>query len=412
MTFHHNLKEYADLIVQVGLNLQQGQYLQIQTTTDTLDFTRLVVDAAYKVGASHVDVQLSDPYMTRSFYDHAPDSSFEDVPKWIAHQRDEIIDRQGALLWIDAEDPDLLEGVDASKISRQQKASSLLLKRYRKAVMNDEITWSIAAVPSIKWATKVYPNLSEEQAVTALWEKIFEVVRIGSGTAVAEWKKHIENLNKRAEYLNSRNYKALHYVAEGTDITVGLPEGHIWMSGSSVSDRGVAFIANMPTEEVYTAPSRTNVNGYVTNSKPFIYQGNRIDGFTLHFEHGKITNIKAEQGEDLLKELIETDEGATRIGEIALVPFDSPISNADIIFYNTLFDENASNHFALGEAYPTTLRNGKQMTEEELISADVNVSLIHEDFMMGTKDMSIDGICQDGTTEAIFRNGNWANEIK
>lgn len=412
MTFHHNLKEYADLIVQVGLNLQQGQYLQIQTTTDTLDFTRLVVDAAYKVGASHVDVQLSDPYMTRSFYDHAPDSSFEDVPKWIANQRDEIIDRQGALLWIDAEDPDLLEGVDASKISRQQKASSLLLKRYRKAVMNDEITWSIAAVPSIKWATKVYPNLSEEQAVTALWEKIFEVVRIGRGTAVAEWKKHIDNLNKRAEYLNSHNYKALHYVAEGTDITVGLPEGHIWMSGSSVSDRGIAFIANLPTEEVYTAPSRTNVNGYVTNSKPFIYQGNRIDGFTLHFENGKIHQITAQQGEDLLKELIQTDEGAARIGEIALVPFDSPISNADIIFYNTLFDENASNHFALGEAYPTTLRNGKQMTEEELISADVNVSLIHEDFMMGTKDMSIDGVCQDGTTEAIFRNGNWANEIK
>lgn len=412
MTFHHNLKEYADLIVQVGLNLQQGQYLQIQTTTDTLEFTRLVVDAAYQVGASHVDVQLSDPYMTRSFYDHAPDASFEDVPKWIAHQRDEIIDRQGALLWIDAEDPDLLEGVDASKISRQQKASSVLLKRYRKAVMNDEITWSIAAVPSRKWAAKVFPELSEEQAITALWEKIFEVVRIGSGTAVADWKKHIENLNKRADYLNSRNYKALHYQAEGTDITVGLPEGHVWMSGSSTSDRGVPFIANMPTEEVYTAPSRTNVDGYVTNSKPFIYQGNRIDGFTLHFEQGKIVNVTAKQGEALLKELISTDEGAARIGEIALVPYDSPISNANIIFYNTLFDENASNHFALGEAYPTTLRGGKQMSEQQLKEADVNVSLIHEDFMIGTADMNIDGILQDGSTEAIFQKGNWANNLE
>lgn len=410
MSFHDKLTEYADLIVRVGLNIQPGQYLQIQTTLDTVEFTRIVVKQAYAAGASHVDVQIADNTITRHFYDFAPNESFDDVPKWVAVQRDEIIDRKGALLWIDAEDPDLLEGVEAGKISRYQKASSTLLKRYRKAVMNDDITWSIAAVPSPKWAQKVYPELDEQEAVAALWEKIFEVVRVGSGQAVAEWKSHISRLNKQAAYLNSRNYKALHYTAEGTDITVGLPTGHIWTSGSSTNASGTPFIANMPTEEVYTAPSRTQVNGVVTNSKPFIYQGNRIDGFTLRFENGRVTEVQATHGQDLLNDLLSTDEGAGRLGEIALVPHDSPISNSDTIFYNTLFDENASNHFALGEAYPTTVQDGNGMTEQQLVEKDINVSLIHEDFMIGTATMNIDGILQNGTSEPIFRNGNWAME--
>lgn len=410
MTFQEKLNEYAELIVRVGLNIQPGQYLQIQTTLDTVDFTRLVAQQAYKVGASHVDVQYSDNVLTRAFYELASDGSFDDVPKWIAAQRDEIIDRNGALLWIDAEDPDLLEGIETTRISRYQKESSKLLKRYRKAVMNDEITWSIAAVPSPKWAQKVYPELDEEAAMQTLWEKIFEVVRIGRGQAVEEWTSHISNLNHKAAYLNSRKYKQLHYTAEGTDIVVGLPEGHIWMSGSSTNSQGTSFIANLPTEEVYTVPSRTDVNGTVTNSKPFIYQGNRIDGFRLTFKNGKVTQIAADHGEQLLKELLETDEGAARLGEVALVPHDSPISNASIIFYNTLFDENASNHFALGEAYPTTILNGKESSEEQLKAMDVNVSLIHEDFMIGTATMNIDGILEDGTREAIFRNGNWATE--
>lgn len=408
MTFHDNLAEYADLIVQVGLNVQPGQYVQIHTTLDSVEFARLVVKQAYKAGASHVDVQFSDNTITRAFYEQAPDASFDDVPKWVAAQRDELIDRKGALLWIDAEDPDLLEGIPATKISRYQKASSALLKRYRKAVMNDEITWSIAAVPSGKWAKKVYPEVSEQEAIEALWNKIFEVVRVGQGTAVEQWKAHIEQLNDRAAYLNSRNYTALHYQATDTDIVVGLPKDHIWMSGSSVNSDGVAFIANMPTEEVYTLPDRMRVDGYVTNSKPFIYQGNRIDGFKLTFKDGKVIESTAQQGGELLNELLTTDENAAYLGEVALVPFDSPISNSNTIFYNTLFDENASNHFALGEAYPTTIQGGKGLTEEQLLEKGANVSIVHEDFMIGTSDMTIDGILEDGSREPIFRNGNWA----
>lgn len=408
MTFQEKLTEYADLVVQVGLNIQPNQYLQIQTTTDALEFARLVVRQAYQAGAGHVDVQLNDNDMTRAFYDLAPDASFDDVPNWIAAQRDEVIDRKGALLWIDAEDPDLLEGVLPSKISRFQKASSEKLKRYRKAVMNDDITWSIAAVPSKKWAQKVYPEMTEEQSVKALWNKIFEVVRIGSGNAVDLWKAHIHQLNERAAYLNSRNYEALHYTAEGTDLVVGLPKDHIWMSGSSINSSGTPFIANMPTEEVYTLPDRTRVDGTVRNSKPFIYQGNRIDGFTLTFKEGRVIKAVATQGQELLDELLATDENASYLGEVALVPFDSPISNSNTIFFNTLFDENASNHFAFGEAYPTTIQGGKGLSEDELLAKGANVSIVHEDFMVGTSDMSIDGILKDGTREAIFRNGNWA----
>jgi len=408
MTFQEKLQEYADLIVQVGLNVQQGQYVQIQTTVDSIEFARLVVQQAYKAGASHVDVQLSDNTVTRAFFDLAPDASFDDVPKWVAAQRDELIDRQGALLWIDAEDPDLLEGVSPVNLSRYQKASSTLLKRYRKAVMNDEITWSIAAVPSEKWAKKVYPELSEEQAVAALWEKIFDVVRIGTGEAVPKWKAHIQQLNNRATYLNSRNYTTLHYKSKTTDLHVGLPKGHIWMSGSSTNAAGMPFIANMPTEEVYTLPDRLRVDGTVSNSKPFIYQGNRIDGFTLTFKEGKVVEAVAQQGQQLLEQLLTSDDKAAFLGEVALVPYDSPISASNTIFYNTLFDENASHHLAFGEAYPTTLTDGKHMTEDELLAKGANVSLIHEDFMIGTSDMDIDGILEDGTQEPIFRQGNWA----
>lgn len=408
MDFQQKLEEYAELVVKVGLNIQPNQPLLINTTTDTIDFTRLIVKKAYEAGAKRVDVNYTDEVNARAFYDYAPDEAFNEFPKWAAMQRDELIENKGALLWIDADNPDLLEGVSIDRISSFQKASGKALENYRKAVMNDVITWSIVAMPSEKWAAKVFPNLKPEEQMQALWELIFQVVRIGEGTAVQRWKEHIGNLESRATLLNNKRFKKLHYKAEGTDIQVELPKEHIWMSGASKNGQNVPFIANMPTEEVYTAPLKTGVNGYVKNTKPFVYQGNVIDDFTLTFENGKITSIKAAAGEKLLQELIGTDEGAKYLGEIALVPHESPISASNVLFFNTLFDENASNHFAIGEAYPTCVEGARGLTQSELEQMGINTSIVHEDFMIGSGDMDIMGELADGTMEPIFIKGAWA----
>lgn len=408
MTFEEKLKEYADLAVRVGLNVQPGQNVLINTTTDTLEFSRLVVQKSYEAGAKRVHVNFTDGPVHRAFFDLAPDEEMNVFPAWMVTQRDELIDQQGSLLWIDAEDPDLLAGVPAKRISDYQKTSGRALEKYRTAVMSDKIAWSIIAIPSEKWAKKVFPNLPKEEQLTALWEIIFTTVRIGKGTAVTEWKKHIRNLEMRATMLNDKRYKKIHYTAPGTDLSIELPDKHLWVTGASRTPNQTAFIANMPTEEVYTAPLKFGVNGFVRNTKPFIYQGNLIDQFTLTFEKGKITRAHAEVGNDLLQELIQHDEGSSYLGEIALVPHASPISASGVLFYNTLFDENASNHLAIGEAYPTCYEGARDLQEAQLQALGLNTSMTHEDFMIGSADMDIDGELADGTREPIFRQGNWA----
>ncbi|WP_016837909.1 aminopeptidase [Ureibacillus thermosphaericus] len=408
MTYEEKLEQYAELAVKVGVNIQKGQYLLINTTTDTLDFTKIVVKKAYEAGAGRVHVNLSDQEITRAFYEYGAEDEFSKFPKWIVAQRDECIERKGAILWIDAEDPDLLSGIPARRITAQQKASGEALVNYRKAIMNDDIAWSIIAVPSKKWAAKVFPDLPEDEQMKALWEAIFKTVRIGEGDAVENWRKHLAELEHRAKQLNSKKYAKLHYKAPGTDLTIELPEKHVWCTGSSKTPEGVTFIANMPTEEVYTLPSKFGVNGYVSNTKPLVYQGNIIDKFTLTFENGKIVKADAKHGNELLQELIQTDEGAAYLGEVALVPHESPISKSGILYYNTLFDENASNHLAIGEAYPTCYEGGRELEEGQLESLGINVSVTHEDFMIGSAEMDIDGILSDGTREPIFRKGNWA----
>ena len=410
MTFQEKLVEYADLAVRVGLNVQPGQNVLINTTTDTLEFSRLIVQKSYEAGAKRVHVNFTDGPIHRAFFDLAPDAEMNEFPAWMVTQRDELIDQQGSLLWIDAEDPDLLAGVPAKRISDYQKTSGRALEKYRNAVMSDKIAWSIIAIPSEKWAEKVFPNLPKEEQLTALWEAIFTTVRIGGdGTAVAKWKTHIRNLEERANMLNDKKYKKIHYTAPGTQLTVELPEKHLWLSGASQTPNQTAFIANMPTEEVYTAPLKLGVNGYVRNTKPFIYQGNIIDQFSLTFEKGKIVKAHAEVGNDLLQELILQDEGSAYLGEIALVPHESPISASGILFYNTLFDENASNHLAIGEAYPTCYEGARDLEEAQLQALGINTSVVHEDFMIGSADMDIDGELADGSREPIFRKGNWAN---
>ena len=408
MTFEDKLAQYAELAVKVGVNIQQGQYLLVNTSVEALDFARLVVKKAYEAGAGRVHVQLTDDVMVRAFYEHASDEEIESYPQWAALQRDELVAKNGALLWIDADNPDLLAGIDVERLTKQQKASGKALANYRAAAMKDDIAWSIVAVPSKKWATKIFPEVKEEERVTALWNAIFSTVRIGEGDAVAKWREHITGLEARAAMLNAKHYTKLHYTAPGTDLTIELAPEHLWLAASSKTPQDVTFVANMPTEEVYTLPNKTGVNGYVSNTKPLVYQGNIIDDFTLTFEQGKIVKAEAGVGNDLLQQLMSVDEGSSYLGEVALVPHESPISASNILFYNTLFDENASNHLAIGEAYPTCLAGGRDMTDKELAAVGANISITHEDFMIGSAEMAIDGILADGTAEPIFRKGSWA----
>ena len=409
MTFKEKLAAFAELAVKVGVNVQPGQYLLINTSTDTLEFTREVVKQAYAAGAGRVHVNLTDAFVSRAFYENTTIDEIEMFPKWTVTQREELIERGGALLWIDAEDPDLLAGIASEKLAAQQKASGTALVNYRKAVMNDEIAWSIIAVPSKKWAAKVFPDLPEGEQVNALWDAIFKTVRIGEeGDAVQAWRDHVAFLESRAKRLNEMKLKSLHYRAPGTDLTIELPKGHLWLSGASHTPHGTSFIANMPTEEVFTLPNKFGVNGVVRNTKPLVYQGNIIDGFSLTFEKGRIIKAEAEVGQDLLEQLISIDEGAAYLGEVALVPHESPISQSNVLYYNTLFDENASNHLAIGEAYPTCFEGGRHLTDEQREEHGINVSVTHEDFMIGSAEMDIDGVLETGETVAIFRQGNWA----
>lgn len=408
MTFQEKLEQFAELAVRIGVNIQKGQYLLINTSTETLEFTRIVVKKAYEAGASRVHVNLTDASFERDYYENVAIDETANFPKWTVAQREELIERKGALLWIDAENPDLLAGINVDIISAQQKAAGTALVNYRKAVMNDQIAWSIIAVPSPKWAAKVFPNLPAEEQVPALWDAIFKTVRIGEGDAVAKWQTHIENLHTRADQLNEKKYQKLHYIAPGTDLTIELPDKHLWKSGSSNSPEGTTFIANMPTEEVFTLPAKFGVNGYVSNTKPLVYKGNIIDDFQLTFEKGKIVKAEAKVGNELLQQLIVADEGSAYLGEVALVPHESPISASNILYYNTLFDENASNHLAIGEAYPTCFEGGKELEKGQLEALGINTSITHEDFMIGSAEMDIDGILADGTVEPIFRKGSWA----
>lgn len=408
MTFEEKLQAYAELTVKIGVNIQPGQYLLVNTSVDALDFVRLVVKESYKAGAGRVHVNFSDEKIDCAYFDHASDEEFNRFPEWIVKMNDELIERKGALLIIDATDPDKFAGISADRLATYQKVSGAALENNRNAVMKDLIAWSMVAVPSSKWASKVFPNLAAEEQVPALWEAIFKVVRIGEGNAVEKWREHVANLESRAVLLNNKKYAKLHYTAPGTDLTIALAPEHKWITGGGKTPDDTIFMANMPTEEVYTLPMKQGVNGYVSNTKPLVYQGNIIDGFKLTFEEGKIIKTEAQRGHDLLQELINVDEGACYLGEIALVPHESPISASGILYFNTLFDENASNHLAIGKAYPTCLEDGRDLENDQLETLGANISVIHEDFMIGNSEMDIDGILPDGTVEPIFRKGSWA----
>jgi aminopeptidase len=408
-TFQENLQKYAELAVKVGVNVQKGQILVVNSSIEAAEFVRLVVKCAYEVGAKDVVVNWNDDTVSRLKYDLAPDETFNEYPKWRASETIDLAEKGAAFMSIVSSSPDLLKGVKTQRIANFQKAAGQALEKYRQFIQSDKVSWTVIAAPSKAWAQKVFPDAgSPEASVEKLWEAIFKATRSDVENPVQAWQEHDASLHKKVAYLNEKRYKKLQYTAPGTDLTVGLPVGHLWVGAGSTNEQNHEFMANMPTEEVFTVPQKDAVDGYVSSTKPLSYGGNIIDEFTVTFENGRIVNVKAKEGEEILTHLVETDEGSHYLGEVALVPHNSPISQSSVLFFNTLFDENASNHFAIGSAYAFCIEGGKKMSKEELEKHGLNQSITHVDFMVGSSEMNIDGIKEDGTTEPIFRNGDWA----
>ena len=406
--FNEKLDKYAELAVRVGINIQPGQTLVIMAPIESADFVRRAAKKAYEAGAKNVHVEWSDEELTLIKFMNAPDEAFKEYPLWKAKGYEEIAKEGAAFLSISASNPDLLKDVDPERVATANKARAQALQEYRKYIQAGKVSWAIVSVPTEEWSAKIFPNLSKEERIESLWENIFKVTRVDTEDPVKAWKEHIENLNNKLNYLNNKKFKKLYYRAEGTDLIIELPEKHIWTGGGLTNEKGVYFVPNMPTEEVFTVPLRTGISGTVRSTKPLNYGGNVVENFTLTFENGRIIDFTAEKGYDTLKRLIEIDEGSHFIGEVALVPHNSPVSNSGVIFYNTLFDENASCHLAIGSAYPLCIEGGAEMSKEELEKNGANTSLIHVDFMIGSKDLDIDGETADGKRVAVFRKGNWA----
>ncbi|OEH92693.1 aminopeptidase [Bacillus solimangrovi] len=406
--FEQTVEKYAELIVKVGVNIQKGQTLVINAPIEAQSFVHKTALKAYEAGAKHVQVEWKDEELSLIKYNNAPDEAFHEFPNWIAKGYEEMAEEGAAFISIYAENPDLLKDVDPERIAASNKAAGKALQTYRQYIQSDKVSWAVVSVPTVAWAQKVFPELSSEQSVEKLWEAIFNATRLYEEEPIEAWKKHNQTLQDKVDFLNEKKYKKLHYRGHGTELTIELPKKHLWEGGGSFNKDNVEFVANMPTEEVFTTPLKTGVNGIVTSTKPLHYGGNVIENFTLTFEEGRIVNYTAEKGLNTLKRLIEIDEGSHYLGEVALVPHDSPISNSNIVFFNTLYDENASCHLAIGSAYTSCLEGGKEMSEEELAENGSNSSITHVDFMMGSAELDIDAETHDGSIEPLFRNGNWA----
>ena len=401
-------RDYAELVVRMGVNIQKGQRLQITSEIECADFARLCADAAYNAGCREVLFRWRDDELTRMKYLKAADEVFDSVDQWDVDRANGLADEGCAFITIYAEDPDSLKGVDPDRIRRAQISSGKALEHYREMMMSSACPWTVCSVPSKAWSQAVFPQLSEEEAVARMWEEILACCRVDGGDVIQNWQNHIDELKKHVDILNGYNFRTLRYKnSAGTNVTVGLPEGHYWEGGSEKSGTGVIFSPNLPTEEVFTLPDRNSMNGTIVSTKPLSHNGTVIEGIVFRVENGKIVEAHADKGEDILKDAISVDEGASYFGEVALVPYDSPISNSGVLFFNTLFDENASCHFAFGEAYPQ-IKGSENMTREELKARGANTSMTHVDFMVGSEDLEITGITHDGREIPVFVNGNFA----
>lgn len=400
------LKAYAQLVIEVGVQIQPGQTLVLTSPIGAASLAGYITTAAYQAGAKQVYVEWDDDDIRRIKFFHAPDESFTEYPMWKAEGWAELARQGAAFAYIEGSDPEALVGVDPVRIGVASKTASQALQTFRE--LQEDCRWNLVAYATPAWARKVFPGLSTDEAVGRLWQALRTAVRLDAEHPVTAWRQHVETLGNRASYLNNRRYRFLHYKAEGTDLTIELPENHLWVGGSAKDPHGISYVPNMPTDEVFTMPKRDGVHGTVRSTRPLAVRGNVIEHFTLRFEQGKIVDVSASRGQEVLQGVLDTDEGARYLGEVALVPYDSPISRSQLVYFNTLFDENASCHLAIGNAYPFTLKGGPEMTKVERASLGANDSLVHVDFMMGSADLEIDGETWLGQREAVFRHGNWA----
>lgn len=401
------LKEYANLLVRVGLNVQPDQHVNIFCPVDCAVLARACTEACYDAGAREVTVMWNDDKISRLKYTRAADSVFDEMPLWLKTFYDSALKNKCPHLAIVGDDPEALKGVDPGRIQRWRQVSGNALEDYYKAQTNNDFQWLVAACPTEPWANMVFPGA--ENAMEQLWDAVFSAVRVtGDGKAVERWAQHVKEQKIYVEKLNEYSFESLHYKnGLGTDLTVGLPENHFWTGASELAGNGVEFIANLPTEEIFTLPHMNKVNGRVCASKPLSLNGNLVDGFWMELKDGKIVDLHADVGEEYLRKSVTLDEGSSYLGEVALVPYDSPISNTGILFYETLFDENAACHFAFGEAYPCILGADK-LSPDEQKALGINQSINHVDFMVGTADLEIIGITSDGHEIKVFENGNFA----
>ena len=404
------LGKLAEVAIKVGLQLQPGQDLVMTAPIAALPLVRKIAEEAYKAGAGLVTPIFSDEGMTLARYRGAPDASFDKATGWLYEGMAKAFAGNAARLAISGDNPMLLAGEDPEKVSRANRANSTAYRPAMEKIVNFDINWNIVSYPNPSWAKQVFPDDSEEVAVKKLADAIFAASRVDGPDPVGAWRDHNAALRKRYSWLNDKRFAALKYTGPGTDLTIGLADGHQWYGGASLAKNGITCNPNIPTEEVFTTPHSQRVEGRVRSTKPLAHQGTLIDNIEVRFEGGRIVEAHASRGEAVLLKQLDTDEGARRLGEVALVPHSSPISKSGILFYNTLFDENASCHIALGQCYAKCFTDFPNMTPDQIAAAGGNSSLIHVDWMIGSDQIDIDGVWADGTTEPVFRKGEWATK--
>jgi aminopeptidase len=405
--FNQSLDRLAEVAVRVGLGIAPGQQVVMTATLDAVPLARRITEQAYKAGATLVTTLFSDEKSALLRFHHAADASFDAAPSWLYEGMAQAFRKGAARLAITGNDPSLLSKEDPEKVSRANRATSIAYRPALELITRHEINWAIVASATPAWAAAVFPDLPQDEALARLWEAIFAASRADQDDPVAAWKKHDADLHARADRLNEKRYSALHFRAPGTDLRVGLADDHLWLGGGTTARNGRYCVPNMPTEEVFTTPHKDRVEGRVTSTKPLSHQGTMIEGISVRFQGGKIVEAHAARGEAVLQRMIETDDGARRLGEVSLVPHSSPIAASGLLFMNTLFDENAACHIALGQAYSTCFKDGENLTEEQLASRGANSSLIHVDWMIGSNHIDVDGITATGAAEPVMRGGEW-----